>query len=344
MNQNANTDPVNALILKLYQGATNVPFSRFQDWALEQLCGVIRFDAAWWGKALSEPQKILRVQISNASEDMLKDYERVQEHDFFRDAMLAALGTTINLSDLITRKDFERSPLYTRYGRKHRIETAIGTVLLEPVSSMTEFLSIWRFDARWPFSDTDRARKERLMPHLVEANRISRLVSLGKASHSGEGKSEIRPWAVVGADDACLIEVNGGFVELAKREWPEWRGAIMPVAIRKNILQAQPYAGEHIYLDITNVDGYRLILARPIMPIDRLGRRERVVVQRFCAGQSYREIAAELGTAPATVRNQLSQVYVKLNVHNRIELLGALSSAGIDPELLVPPSVNQPGA
>jgi hypothetical protein len=49
MNQNANTDPVNALILKLYQGATNVPFSRFQDWALEQLCGVIRFDAAWWG-------------------------------------------------------------------------------------------------------------------------------------------------------------------------------------------------------------------------------------------------------------------------------------------------------
>lgn len=344
MNLNESTDPVNALILKLYQGATNVPFARFQDWALEQLSGVIRFDAAWWGKALAEPQKILRVQIVNASEDMFKDYERVQEHDFFRDAMLARLGTSINLSDLITRKDFERSPLYTKFGRKHRIETALGTVLLEPVSSMTEFLTVWRFDSRWPFSDTDRVRKERLMPHLIEANRISRLVSLGKMTHGGEGRSEIRPWAVVGAEDACLIEVNGGFVELAKREWPEWRGAILPVAIRKNILQAQPFVGEHIYLDISDVDGYRLILARPIMPVDRLGRRERVVVRRFCAGRSYREIAAELGTAPATVRNQLSQVYVKLNVHNRIELLGALSDAGIDPEQLAPPSDLQPGA
>jgi DNA-binding CsgD family transcriptional regulator len=328
-------DPLNALILKLYQGATSIAFSRFQDWALEQLCGVIRFDAAWWGKALVEPQKILRVQVTNASQEvMLKDYERIQEHDFFRDAMLAEIGTTINVHDLIARKDYEKHPIYTKYGRKHRIESCIGTVLLEPVSSMSEFLSLWRFDARWPFSEGDRLRKERVMPHLVEANRISRLVSLGSAAKSADGGAEIRPWALVGSDDYCLIEVNSAFVDLLKREWPEWRGAIMPVDLRKYIRQSAAYVGEHIHLDISDVDGYRLILARPMMSIDRLGKRERLVVQQYCAGRSYREIAVEMGTSPATVRNQLSQVYAKLEVHNRIELLAACRQAGLGQDKL----------
>ena len=338
MKQHDGNDPLSALILKLYQGASSVPFSRFQNWALEQLCGVIRFDAAWWGKALADPPKIIRVHVSNAIQDeMLKDYERVQQYDFFRDAMLAAPGTTINLHDLVTRKDFEKSPLYTRYGRKHKIESTIGTVLNDPITSMQEFLTIWRFDARWPFSERDRLHKESLMPHLVEANRISRLVSLGNAGRITEGGGEIRPWALIGADDYCLIEVDSSFVDLLKREWPEWHGAVMPTDLRKSIGQSQAYVGEHIQLEVSDVDGYRLVLARPMTAVDRLGKRERLVVQQYCAGRSYREIAAELGTSPATVRNQLSQVYTKLGVHNRIELLGACREAGFG---IVNPAVN----
>jgi len=49
---------VDALIRSLYRGSSEVPFARFKDWALEQLAGLLRFDAAWWGKASFEPRPV----------------------------------------------------------------------------------------------------------------------------------------------------------------------------------------------------------------------------------------------------------------------------------------------
>ena len=106
---------VNDLILRLYRGSTEVTFSRFQNWSLDLLGGLVRFDAAWWGKANSEPSKILSVHLMHADPSILDDYRKVDAVDFFRDAMLAKPGTTINVYDLISRKDFERSAIYPRY-------------------------------------------------------------------------------------------------------------------------------------------------------------------------------------------------------------------------------------
>lgn len=329
------TDSVNDVIVSLYRGSAEVPFSRFEEWALEQLRGVIRFDAAWWGRALTNPPKPLRVHLCNARPDIFEDYPRIQEHDFFRDAMLAAYGTTINVSDLITRKRYEKSPLYREYGRKHQIESAIGTVLLEPTSSLTDFLTLWRFDSRWPFSERDRACKQQLMPHLIEALRLCRLVSMGRtgiSADSADGK--LRPWALAGAGDACLLEVNQPFIDLARKEWPQWSGGILPADIHPLIAQAQPYLGRHIALDITDVDGYRLIHARPIGRMDQLGQRERQVVSLYSKGKTYKEIAVQLGVSPSTVRNQLSQIYAKLNVHSRIELISYVQQLGVSPASL----------
>jgi DNA-binding CsgD family transcriptional regulator len=317
---------VNDLLLKLYRGSTEVPFSRFQDWSLNLLGGLVRFDAAWWGKAISNPSKILYVHLLNADKSILQDYGRIDGDDFFRDAMLASPGSTVNLNDLISRRDFERSPIYTRYGRKHRVEAAVGTVILEPVSSMIEFLTLWRFDPRWPFSDTDRLLIERIMPHLFEANRISRLVSLQGPMSSEAASDATHPWALTSPDDGVLLEVNATFVALAKREWPEWRGAILPTQLRKHLRNCEPYKGRAIAVDITDVEGYRLVVARAIQSKDRLGQRESEVLAMYVAGNSYRQIAQVQQRSPATVRNQLAQIYRKFGVHSKVELLRALQN------------------
>jgi len=51
-----------------------------------------------------------------------------------------------------------------------------------------------------------------------------------------------------------------------------------------------------------------------------LSTREREVADAYAAGQSYKEIARELGLSPTTVRSHLRTVYGKLGVTSKIEL------------------------
>jgi hypothetical protein len=117
---------------------------------------VVRLDAAWWGKASFQPAKILGIHLRNADPSIIEDYARIDEADVLRDAMLSRPGVTIDVLDLMTRGEYLRGPLYVKYGRKHRVEAVIGTSIIEPVSSMVDFLTVWRFDARWRFSEDDR--------------------------------------------------------------------------------------------------------------------------------------------------------------------------------------------
>lgn len=45
--------------------------------------------------------------------------------------------------------------------------------------------------------------------------------------------------------------------------------------------------------------------------------RERQVLQLLAGGRTPAMIAEELGTQPKTVRNQVRQIYLKLQVHSR---------------------------
>lgn len=56
------------------------------------------------------------------------------------------------------------------------------------------------------------------------------------------------------------------------------------------------------------------------MPHTQLTPRERAIVRGITRGRSNREIAAELGISEQTVKNQLTVVFHKLHIKNRLEL------------------------
>lgn len=323
------SDGVDTLLLKLYRGSTQVAFARFKDWALDLLGGAVRFDGAWWGKATSRPDKIVSVHVHNADPAIIDDYRAIDPVDFFRDAMLAKPGTTINLYDLISRRDYVRSGMYTRYGRKHKLEAVMGTVCVEPVTSMVEFLTIWRVDARWPFSEADRQRIERLTPHLFEGNRISLRLSLQADKRIALPAADaMRPWALVSVEDGCLVEVDGSFVDHARREWPTWYSAKLPDELRRCLLGCETYFGRQLTIYVSDADDRRLLVVQPKHPAMGLGAREAEVLRRYAHGETYKEIARQLGTSPATVRNQIARLYRRFDVHNKVELIRAVDAAG----------------
>ena len=156
---------------------------------------------------------------------------------------------------------------------------------------------------------------------------MCRLVSLQGWSTAGVPEDAERPWALVNARDGGLLEVNAAFVALARQGWPDWQNGQLPTTLRRNLRHAVDYAGREIAIAIKAIDDYRLLVPRLRHAAERLGTRESLVLRRYATGSSYRDIAQELGTSPATVRSQLARIYRRLGVHNKAELVQALHAA-----------------
>jgi len=54
--------------------------------------------------------------------------------------------------------------------------------------------------------------------------------------------------------------------------------------------------------------------------VELLSTRERQIVAAVARGLSNRDIAAEAGIAQQTVKNHLSSIFQKLQVHSRVQL------------------------
>ena len=72
-------------------------------------------------------------------------------------------------------------------------------------------------------------------------------------------------------------------------------------------------------------------LARLPAPFDRLSRRERDLLAGLAAGESNVEIARRVGVSEKTVRNQVSLLFAKLGVADRMQAALAARDAGLHP-------------
>ena len=201
-----------------------------------------------------------------------------------------------------------------KVAKRYRIEWSLGTLLVEPLSSLYEFLTLWRHDPKKPFSEIERQTKELLMPHLAEAHRAARLREvLGEAR---EGNSR---WAI--ADErGYLREATPGFIHCLREHWPDWQGSRLPEALHKCVRSATGYSSPRIKLSITRKEPFRYLQVASTSVLDKLSPRKREIVTRYTQGETYAVIAAALGLSPSTVRNHLAHCYRKLGVHNKTEL------------------------
>lgn len=309
----------NQLVVDLYRAGREVPFANFQEWALTQMHEVLDFDAAWWGRGANKPLMVHQVHLHRCAPTLVDDYAPWIEVDFFREAVCAQPGTTISVSDLMSRKKLEATAIYREFGAKHRVEWSLGTVLIEPLSSLNEFITVWRKDAERPFSEAERAIKQFLMPHLAESYRNCRLLHLLE-----NGRRESAScWALCNSD-GILVDAHRRFAGMVKSEWPAWNSAELPAAMRKQVVAGKDYLGRQLAIQARPLSGYLYLEARPKSAVDQLSRREREVANHYAEGRTYVEIATLLGLAPATVRNLISRAFQKLVVNNKAELVRRL--------------------
>ena len=311
---------MNQVTLSLYREGRDVPLRIFQDWALEQVRRLIAFDSAWWGNAAVEPMKIHWLHLHHCDKSILEAYPPYIADDFFRAAMMARPGTSINMSDLTTRARFVRTALYRDIGKPYGIEWSLGTLQIDPVSSLSEFLTLWRHDAKKPFSEAERQTKELLMPHLVEAFRVVRL-----RHFLGSKDTRLKAWAL--ADEHGFIrELSPAFAAALRSHWSAWRGNRLPDALARCVVQGRVYKAKALVIEMRQSDNLRFLEVKASSPLDKLSARECEIVGRYAAGETFSAISAALALAPTTVRNHIAHCFKKLDVKNKAELANLLGN------------------
>lgn len=311
---------LNRVILSLYREGREVPLTSFQAWALEQLQALITFDSAWWGNAAANPPVLHEMYLHNCDPSIRDAYPLYLEQDIFRAALIARPGVAINLRDLTPRAQYVQTSLYREFGRRFKLEWSLGTLQIEPVSSLYEFLMVWRHDPGRPFSEAERQIKELLMPHLVETHHAARLRHFLKVQLSHN-----RVWALID-DHGFLREASPAFVDYLSTNWPGWSGSSLPETLAASVKAGYAFTLSAVHFAVASCGQFRYILGKAVGALEALSPRERGIAARYVRGETYSKIAVDLSLSPATVRNHIAHCFHKLGVSNKLELARRLQS------------------
>lgn len=306
------------ILLTLYDGCLEQRLDTFQDWAFELTQPLIPFDAAYWGGG-------------RWREGSLPDHHHVHLYTPCAERIPAVFDETrptpqaLELNTrLCAHAGHSLIERMTPLSGFHTFFQHVGAQQMlcqyryDHLPGIFQIISLYRHDNESPFTEHERQWHQALVPHLLETFRRNRLHHMGfnvEQCRSGLPRAVSDPKGVLRLADPR-------FIALMQKEWPGWTGPDLPPALWA--LEAAEgkshFQGKKITLHAQPFHELLLLESRPRHALDGLTQRELEIADHYAAGRSHMEIAREVDLTQATVRNYLSNVYLKLGVNNKAQL------------------------
>jgi len=314
------------LLLDLYRGARELPVPEFQEEALLLLKSHLRFDSAMWGVGEVRPDTGLAIQcihLHNQPEEMLASYEEIKDLDraAYEAARRVGEVCSFNIPEVNAGAAYAGPRAHSA---KYDIQNLIVLGIPDRALASFGFVSLWRAKERDRYTEDERRLGELLIPHLIEASTINRLLWLNQVTG---GATSMRGSRAIADMRGELHACDDGFVTALRKEWGDWTPPILPAALRDlpTPRRRTRFVGKRIAV-ATSVTGTTVFLRiEAKSSLEALTAAERTAAVCVATGLSYKEAARELGLSPATVRNQLHSVYGKLGITNKAALAHRLA-------------------
>ncbi len=307
--------------MNLHRGCREQPVAEFQDWAFEQVRAVFHFDSGLWltGTLDRNCQATVHTVHTHAlSPQVVADWARVAEsRAVLTERAFRSPGVTFNC---VVANEF--GPELLAHSRRYRIEHILATTSVDSISRLHELISVYRADPGNPFSEEERLVQQSIVPHLAETWRINRAHHM----HLAQRPSNTVECSAVTDRNGILHLIDPEFTALLLDEWPDWQGPALPEGLFRAIRDDRNFSGKRMVAHASAVGDVLMLQGRHRSLLDSLTKREREVADCFASGLTYKGIAGALGLSPATVRNHLNNIYFKLGVGNKAELVAMLIS------------------
>lgn len=311
-----NTETFGKTLLELYRLAHLAPMQQFQRLALDAISARFDFDSAWWGMASQPPGGELEIHASlpyRLPQFYPTLWDDIKEDDLIADAVMTQPGMTVNFG----RKALNASPGLASLMARFGITSCLCTVTLLPNLNLMAFLSVYRVEGKPAFTEHERRTMQLLMPHLTSALSSNWLLHLERVRSN---RHSARASLGVVDQRGMLYVADQSLTAALRMEWPQWSGPLLPDALIKHLQAGTAYQGQRLSVRMHEVGELRLLDLRAVPASGRLSPREAEIAHRFSAGSTYKEIARELGIAPATARHHLREIYRKMEVSDKAAL------------------------
>jgi DNA-binding CsgD family transcriptional regulator len=314
------------LLLSLYRMARESSLDEFPELALRLAREhYLEFDTARWGAATFTPRgpTLHYTHLLDESPDMLRDYEEVKSQDLpVFDLGLAGAGFQSIRYRSRTAFRGRKTRGILAYARKYRHENNMLSWHIRPDDGFTNYLSTYRSDPDAEFSAHDRSLALTILPHLLEALAVNRMVN---HEHLVEAGSRRRYLLGVADARGVVHHADPGFYDLLAREWSRIPANRLPAELVDLLARGERFIGRQVVAAARVLGELIFLKARAAGPADQLPPRELQVAKAVARGRTYREIAGELGISAATVRNHIQSIHEKLGVRNTAELIAKIT-------------------
>ncbi len=309
---------IHGLISSLYCRGADLAPERYRRWALNELRGLIDFDAALWGSGTVQRPHFHNVTVIGLPSAFARALEDTQQLNPLLPLIRENLGHPLDMADVVPDEEFFASELYRRAFQPFGVERILSSAHIEPRSGLYTLLSIYRFDRNRPFSDEEKRIQDQLLYHLIQAAAHAFFLTISRPP-----QSDRRVFNAVCDSEGVFHEVERGFLDLLDQHLEDWPGQRLPFPL------PDPGAGEvlgELHISVEPLEDRFLVHLRDAGPLDLLTDRERDVVTQVCQGLSAKAIGRELGLAASTVSTHLYRAYRKLGVENRTALARLMQS------------------
>lgn len=311
---------LSAILLELYALAQQADVQRFQEQAMACVARQLLADNLLWGAGYFHDAQ---THMHTACVWQLPPDAVTLLNDVGRDNFVARrCYENPDQALLFGPSDFSQTPEAVRLARYLNVQQLCSIATRDARTGLVGYLALGRRDAARAFGAREQAWLQLLMPHLDLMLNQVRIRQMEVVRDARQALHE--SMAVV--DVAGVLHVmQAGFAALLQEEWPDWRGPRLPDALLEACeSQEQVFSGRVVVAAWLEVSGLWLIGLRRKGAVDRLTPQERATAQAFAGGLSYKAVARSLGMSPATVRHHLREVYLKLEVNNKIALARSL--------------------
>lgn len=318
------------LILDLYSAAHDCNLVEFDSEALVLTKQVVGFDSAAVMGITYSPKSDVKVQsihLHNQPIEKFHERKNFKNDDSLLTKAFRNKGRSIIADASVDNRD---KPDILQYCKKYGVAHGLTLIDVGATGLNLDTIALWRARPKDAYTTADGKISELVIPHLFKARAINQKI------HMQNDSNVLQRISLLSCFDGSLQFVDGPTIEVLTAEWPHWVPPLLPTAFMEALRcsSARQYVGRTFIANCTVHDRF-LFIQLNLLPKRQnfLTKAETSAALLAARGLSYKEIAKELGTSPATVRNQLHSTYLKLGVTNKTSLAQRLAD---QPEMIRP--------
>ena len=323
---------VSDLILSIYNEARNTStndfvsntFGRIQKYLTFDSSGIISLGLAPTGAMLIKgvfaykfsPEEKYRIRV-----EMGLSEKHVQGRGIVgADPHLERCFRTKNRAHFIDARTVP-DPRLVEYAVKTGATHVLTMVADDVGSKGFSALSLWRSGAHDHYGEADKRMADVILPHVFMALNINK-----QLANAGILFDDTHFPPIICSTSGLINYIEDGVFIYLQGQFQNWT----PLYLPQIILDGMSADSSRIYIAKEFTAKGRLVNNTLLVYISRksssgnLTKNEFKIAKLLAQDETYKQIAARLGTSPATVRNQAHNIYKKLGITRKSSIRPAL--------------------